>query len=116
MEVAGYLGSTPAVARTAYIDPAVFARYQAGRTIASALDELGASTDYGELATRGGAEAAYFGCSGSAREEPAVAACGAGPSGRAVRPAEVGKRWLNAGRTSRISNSRTGPVRVILRL
>ncbi len=73
MEVAGYLGSTPAVARTAYIDPAVFARYQAGRTIASALDELGASTDYGELATRGGAEAAYFGCWPAGRQT--VAEC-----------------------------------------
>ena len=28
-EVAGYLGNTPAVARSAYIDPAVFARYEA---------------------------------------------------------------------------------------
>jgi DNA topoisomerase IB len=59
-EVAGYLGNTPAVARSAYIDPAVFARYQAGRTIARALDELGASADYGELATRGGAEKAVL--------------------------------------------------------
>ncbi len=59
-EVAGYLGNTPAVARSAYIDPAVFARYEAGRTIARALDELGASTDYGELATRGGAEEAVL--------------------------------------------------------
>ena len=59
-EVASYLGNTPAVARSAYIDPAMFARYQAGRMIASALDELGAITDYGELATRGGAEAAVL--------------------------------------------------------
>jgi DNA topoisomerase IB len=59
-EVAAYLGNTPAVARSAYIDPVVFARYQAGRTIARALDELGASADYGELATQGGAEAAVL--------------------------------------------------------
>jgi len=59
-EVAGYLGNTPAVARSAYIDPAVFARYQAGRTIAGVLGELGASTDYGGLATRGAAEEAVL--------------------------------------------------------
>jgi DNA topoisomerase IB len=59
-EVASYLGNTPAVARSAYIDPAVFARYQAGRTIARALGDLGASTEYGELATRGEAEAAVL--------------------------------------------------------
>jgi DNA topoisomerase IB len=59
-EVAGYLGNTPAVARSAYIDPAVFERYQAGATIAKVLDELGATTDYGELATQGGVEAAVL--------------------------------------------------------
>jgi DNA topoisomerase I len=59
-EVAGYLGNTPAVARSAYIDPVVFARYQAGRTIAQVLDQLGATAEYGELATQGGAEAAVL--------------------------------------------------------
>lgn len=59
-EVAGYLGNTPAVARSAYIDPVVFARYQARKTIAQVLDQLGASAEYGELATQGGAEAAVL--------------------------------------------------------
>ena len=36
-EVAQYLGNTPAVARSAYIDPRVFDRFRAGLTIADAL-------------------------------------------------------------------------------
>jgi hypothetical protein len=48
------------VARSAYIDPVVFARYQAGKTIAQVLDQLGAGAEYGELATQGGAEAAVL--------------------------------------------------------
>ena len=59
-EVAGYLGNTPAVARSAYIDPVVFARYQAGKTIVQVLDQLGASAECGELATQGDAEAAVL--------------------------------------------------------
>ena len=35
-EVAGYLGNTPTVARSSYIDPRVIERYQAGGTIADA--------------------------------------------------------------------------------
>ena len=35
-EVAQYLGNTPAVARSAYIDPRVFARFRAGLTVAGA--------------------------------------------------------------------------------
>jgi DNA topoisomerase I len=38
-QVAGFLGNTPAVARSAYIDPRVFDRYRSGWTIAPALDE-----------------------------------------------------------------------------
>jgi DNA topoisomerase I len=38
-KVAGFLGNTPAVARSAYIDPRVFDRYRSGWTIAPALDE-----------------------------------------------------------------------------
>jgi DNA topoisomerase-1 len=37
--VAGFLGNTPAVARSAYIDPRVFDRYLSGWTITPALDE-----------------------------------------------------------------------------
>jgi DNA topoisomerase IB len=39
-EVADYLGNTPAVARSSYIDPRVFDRFDAGATIASTLTEL----------------------------------------------------------------------------
>jgi len=37
--VAGFLGNTPAVARSAYIDPRLFDRYLSGWTIAPALEE-----------------------------------------------------------------------------
>jgi DNA topoisomerase IB len=40
-EVAYYLGNTPAVARSAYIDPRVFDRYDSGWTIAARVEELG---------------------------------------------------------------------------
>jgi DNA topoisomerase IB len=59
-EVAGYLGNTPAVARGSYIDPRVIDRYQHGTTIARALADLGASSEFGELATQGRAEAAVL--------------------------------------------------------
>jgi len=59
-EVAGYLGNTPAVARGSYIDPRVIDGYQRGRTIARALGDLGASSEFGELATQGRAEAALL--------------------------------------------------------
>ena len=59
-EVADYLGNTPAVARASYIDPRVIIRYQEGRTIASALGDLGKDSDFGDLATRGRAERAVL--------------------------------------------------------
>jgi DNA topoisomerase IB len=37
--VAGFLGNTPAVSRSSYIDPRVFDRYQSGWTITPALEE-----------------------------------------------------------------------------
>jgi DNA topoisomerase IB len=37
--VAGFLGNTPAVARSSYIDPRVFDRYRSGWTITPSLDE-----------------------------------------------------------------------------
>jgi DNA topoisomerase IB len=57
-EVAGYLGNTPAVARASYIDPRIVDLYEEGRTIASALGELGKDCHFGDLATRGRAESA----------------------------------------------------------
>ena len=59
-EVAGYLGNTPAVARASYIDPRVIELYQEGTTIASVLGDLGRDSEFGELATRGRAEAAVL--------------------------------------------------------
>ncbi len=59
-EVAAYLGNTPAVARASYIDSRVIDLYQDGRTIASALSELGKDCDFGDLATRGRAEKAVL--------------------------------------------------------
>jgi DNA topoisomerase IB len=59
-EVAGYLGNTPAVARGSYIDPRVIDRYQHGATIARALASLGASSEFGELATQGQTETAVL--------------------------------------------------------
>jgi DNA topoisomerase I len=38
--VARYLGNTPTVARTSYIDPRVFDRFDGGLTIAGVLPEL----------------------------------------------------------------------------
>jgi DNA topoisomerase-1 len=48
------------VARASYIDPRVIFRYQEGRTIAAVLGELGQGSDFGDLATRGGAERAVL--------------------------------------------------------
>jgi DNA topoisomerase IB len=59
-EVAGYLGNTPAVARASYIDPRIIELYESGRTISRALGDLGASSEFGELATEGRAEKAVL--------------------------------------------------------
>jgi DNA topoisomerase IB len=59
-EVADYLGNTPAVARSSYIDPRVIRRYEQGHTIVSALGDLGKDSDFGDLATRGRAERAVL--------------------------------------------------------
>ena len=59
-EVAGCLGNTPAVARASYIDPRIIDRYENGVTIAAALGDLGASSDFGQLATQGRAERAVL--------------------------------------------------------
>ncbi len=60
-EVAEYLGNTPAVARASYIDPRIIELYERGiTTIDPALDELGAETEVGELATEGSPETALL--------------------------------------------------------
>jgi DNA topoisomerase-1 len=42
--VARYLGNTPAIARSSYIDPRVFDRFDGGLTIAGVLPELADDT------------------------------------------------------------------------
>jgi DNA topoisomerase-1 len=57
-EVAHYLGNTPAVARSSYIDPRVFDRYTSGWTIGPVLSELGADAEFGEPSIHGPIEEA----------------------------------------------------------
>ena len=59
-EVAEYLGNTPAVCRSSYIDPRVIDLYDDGTTIAAALERLGADADFGQPATHGQVEAAVL--------------------------------------------------------
>jgi len=57
-EVAHYLGNTPAVCRSSYVDPRLVERWERGHTIRPCLTELGAGTEFGELATHGVVEEA----------------------------------------------------------
>ncbi len=50
--VAMYLSNTPAVCRSAYIDPRVFDRYDSGETIRSSLKRIVAGSDPGEFPDR----------------------------------------------------------------
>ena len=59
-EVSRYLGNTPAVCRSSYIDPRVIDLYDDGTTIASALERLGADATFGQPATHGQVEAAVL--------------------------------------------------------
>jgi DNA topoisomerase-1 len=59
-EVAYYLGNTPAVCRTSYIDPRVFDRYRDGLTIGGALDQLGDGVDPGQPSFQGAVEEAVL--------------------------------------------------------
>lgn len=59
-EVAHYLGNTPAVCRSSYIDPRVLDLYDDGTTIAASLERLGADASYGQPATHGQVEAAVL--------------------------------------------------------
>lgn len=59
-EVADYLGNTPAVCRSSYVDPRVVDRYRQGRTIVGDLDRLGANLEFGSLATQGAVEQAVL--------------------------------------------------------
>jgi DNA topoisomerase IB len=59
-EVSAYLGNTPAVCRSSYIDPRVIDLYDDGVTVARALERLGADVDFGQPATHGQVEAAVL--------------------------------------------------------
>lgn len=59
-EVAEYLGNTPSVCRSSYIDPRVIDLYDDGTTIAGAVERLGADADFGQPATHGQVEAAVL--------------------------------------------------------
>ena len=58
-EVAEYLGNTPAVCRTSYIDPRVIDLYRDGVTVRRSLDRIG-EAGYGTLATHGAVERAVL--------------------------------------------------------
>jgi DNA topoisomerase-1 len=59
-EVSEYLGNTPAVCRSSYIDPRVIDLYDDGFTIATSLERLGADGGFGQPATHGTVEAAVL--------------------------------------------------------
>jgi DNA topoisomerase IB len=58
--VAEYLGNTPAVCRSSYIDPRVIDRFESGWTIGAALDEAGGPSALGEPGRRDTIEAAVL--------------------------------------------------------
>ena len=59
-EVADYLGNTPAVVRSAYVDPRVVDLFEDGVTIERSLRRLGEDTDPGHPATHGAIERAVL--------------------------------------------------------
>jgi DNA topoisomerase IB len=59
-EVSHYLGNTPAVCRSSYIDPRIIDLYDDGVTITHSLARLGADADFGQPATHGAIEAAVL--------------------------------------------------------
>lgn len=59
-EVAMYLGNTPTVARSSYVDPRVVDLFEDGVTIENALGLLGGDVEPGEPATHGDVEAAVL--------------------------------------------------------
>ena len=71
-EVAHYLGNTPAVCRSSYIDPRVFDRYQSGWTISGALERFGEVDAFGEPSTQGLVEEAVIDLIEDRRESDAV--------------------------------------------
>ncbi len=59
-EVSQYLGNTPAVCRSSYVDPRVVDLFDDGTTVAHALKRLGEDTPVGQPATHGPVERAVL--------------------------------------------------------
>jgi DNA topoisomerase I len=59
-EVAEYLGNTPAVCRSSYVDPRVVDYYTSGSTVLSALEAMDEDTGLGSLSTHGTIEEAVL--------------------------------------------------------
>ena len=59
-EVARYLGNTPAVAKSSYVDPRIVDRFLAGEAIVDSLPALGKDTATGHMATEGAVEKAVI--------------------------------------------------------
>jgi DNA topoisomerase I len=59
-EVAQYLGNTPTVCRSSYVDPRVIDRFMDGETIRHQLASLGEGASFGDLSTHGAIEAAVL--------------------------------------------------------
>lgn len=59
-EVAHYLGNTPAVVRSSYVDPRIVDRYLHGDTVAAALEGLGDGVAFGHPSTQGVIERAVL--------------------------------------------------------
>jgi len=70
--VAEYLGNTPAVARSSYIDPRVFDRYLSGWTIGGRMDDVGREADLADPRTRARIEAAVLDLLEDERGSPAL--------------------------------------------
>jgi DNA topoisomerase I len=69
-EVAHYLGNTPAVCRSSYIDPRVFDRFRSGWTIG--IEALGEEAAFGEPSIQGAIEQAVIDLVEDRRESDAV--------------------------------------------
>ncbi len=59
-EVSSYLGNTPTVARSSYVDPRVVDLFEDGTTIEPILEDLGLGAALGEPATHGAVESAVL--------------------------------------------------------
>jgi DNA topoisomerase I len=70
-EVAHYLGNTPAVARSSYIDPRIFDRFEDGWTISGALHDL-ADAELGAPSIQGAVEEAVIDLLEERKSSPAV--------------------------------------------